>query len=99
MFLILLCKKAPFSSCSSSELNFTVLLLDQPYIEIILDNGGESNGVEDPQAARLRELVDYVQAQASVFLCSATLVICATFMFVALWIYYFPTNCILVQTA
>jgi hypothetical protein len=70
-----------------------------PYIEIILDNGGESNGVEDPQAARLQELVDYVQAQVSVFLCSATIVICATFMFVALWIYYFPTNCILVQTA
>jgi hypothetical protein len=36
-----------------------------PYIEIILDNGGESNGVEDPQAARLRELVDYVQAQGA----------------------------------
>jgi hypothetical protein len=65
VFLILLHKKAPFSSCSSSELNFTVLLLDQPYIEIILDNGGESNGVEDPQAARLRELVDYVQAQGA----------------------------------
>jgi hypothetical protein len=65
VFLILLHKKAPFSSCSSSELNFTVLLFDQPYIEIILDNGGESNGVEDPQAARLRELVDYVQAQGA----------------------------------
>lgn len=99
MFLILLRKKAPFSTCSSSELNSTVLLFDQPYIEIILDNGGESNGVEDPQAARLQELVDYVQAQVSVFLCSATLVICATFMFLALWIYYIPTNCILVQTA
>lgn len=36
-----------------------------PYIEIILDNGGESNGVEDPQAARLQELVDYVQAQGA----------------------------------
>ncbi len=99
VFLVLLRKKAPFSSCSSSELNFTVLLFDQPYIEIILDNGGESNGVEDPQAARLQELVDYVQAQVSVFRCSATIVICATFMFVALWIYYFPTNCISVQTA
>ncbi|KAG0582216.1 hypothetical protein KC19_3G043300 [Ceratodon purpureus] len=34
-----------------------------PYIEIILGTGQNSKGVEDPQAARLQELVDYVQAQ------------------------------------
>lgn len=37
----------------------------QPYIEIILGTGQPSKGVEDPQAARLQELVDYVQAQVS----------------------------------
>ena len=35
----------------------------QPYIEIILGTGQNDKGVEDPQAARLQELVDYVQAQ------------------------------------
>lgn len=37
----------------------------QPYIEIVLGTGQDSKGVEDPQAARLQELVDYVQAQVS----------------------------------
>ncbi len=40
-------------------------LCDQPYIEIILGTGGDTRGVEDPQAARLQELVQYVQAQVS----------------------------------
>jgi len=36
-----------------------------PYIEIILGTGGDTRGVEDPQAARLQELVQYVQAQGA----------------------------------
>lgn len=36
-----------------------------PYIEIILGTGRHKKGVEDPQAARLQELVDYVQAQGA----------------------------------
>lgn len=43
--------------------NFNAFFFNQPYIEIILGTGRHKKGVEDPQAARLQELVDYVQAQ------------------------------------
>jgi adenylate cyclase class IV len=50
-------------AAAGSTLNLDGSYTTLPYIEIILEMGQTSKGVEDPQAARLQELVDYVQAQ------------------------------------